>query len=240
MRPALLLIFATIFLFTTLGLAMQGRPSTGRDEPADAEDRPSLADIDLNDIWTEILRTNVYGDATEMVFWLPQPTFVHDMMEAHAMPQAEAEEAVAFMEPYIYVLLQASETQPDGTEAYVAADTLGERVTVQVEGRDPVEPIDYDDLPDDVREYAEAWDEIMADDGWIGYVFPAPEGGLDIYEGGQFRVHLAEQDLFEPHTFVFDLPLSVFTREAQCDDCDRFINPAYRFCPWCGNAMAEK
>jgi len=207
----------------------------------------SEQEVNLGAFTTEVMIIKIDGDQTQLAMWFPFEFFVEADLQDRKSNRASAESDLAFLKPYITIIVQCSTDKPDGTSIYANEKAVAARAVLQASDGTTLEPLKT--VPPMLSVAVSAMKQMMAAEGDAGgenmhiLVFPnkTKDGKalIDANRKGSLKLVLKASGNFKDSTFVWKTPFDAMKSVPPCPKCNEQVSAKWTFCPWCGARLPQ-
>lgn len=200
--------------------------------------------VDLGAFATEVMVMKMDGDQTHLALWYPYEFYVESGV-ADGDQRAQAEKHMAFLKPYITIIVQCSTDKEDGTSIYVPEEQVRSRAVLMAGDGSQVLPLAKP--PAMVSATVAAMKAVFAAEGDAGsanmHVLVFPNKGkdgkplIDATVRGKLRLVLKADGNYKETEFVWNTPFDAMKSIPPCAKCKERVSAKWSFCPWCGEKL---
>ena len=227
---------ACLFCITISPEALIGGAETAR-EPA----------VDLGSFVKEIMKLKMAGNRIELAMWFPFEFYLEANLAQSVQTRQEVEKGIAFIKPYLTVIVQCSVNQPDGSSLYSSEREVRSRAVLVLPDNTEIRPLDK--VSPVVAATVAAMKAMMASEGDPGganlhvLVFPSKDKNgkwvVETNKKSKLKLLLKGNGKFDDSIFTWHTPFDAITSVPPCQKCKEPVSAKWSFCPWCGAKLGE-
>ena len=202
---------------------------------------------DLGAFVKEIMKLKMVGDRTELAMWFPFEFYVEANLAESGQTRHVAEQELAFLKPYLTVIVQRSVNRADGSSLYSTEQDVRSRAVLVLPDNTEIRPLDK--VSPIVAATVAAMKAMMASEGDPGganlhvLVFPSKDTHgrwvVETDKKSRLKLLLKRDGRFGDSTFTWHTPFDAITSVPPCQKCKEPVSAKWSFCPWCGAKLAE-
>jgi hypothetical protein len=198
--------------------------------------------VDLGAFTREIMILRMEGNQQQLAMWMPPEFFVEAGMAESGDPRKQVEKEVAFLRPFLTIIVQCGADDELGRTAYLSEQAVRARAELALPDGSTLSPLK--NVPPKVAAALAGMKAAIAAEGDAGsnnmhvLVFPAKDrDGRTIAEAGgkgKLTLNLKPHAPFSAASFTWHTPFDALIPPVACSKCQEPLSGKWTFCPYCG------
>lgn len=203
--------------------------------------------VDLGAFAKETVAFRIDRGQQHYVMWMPYEFFVITASAEGTIPRESMEKELAFLKPYVTLLVMASIGKPDGTEVFASEAEVRRRAVLKL--GDGTEVRSLEAVPPKLSAVVAAMKAVMAQQGGADranlhmVVFPAATAAgkqvVDESRKGSLNLVLKADARFREAAFTWHTPFDALTAVPDCPRCKAGVSAKWTYCPYCGQKLPQ-
>jgi hypothetical protein len=203
--------------------------------------------VDLGSFVKEIMVLKIEGETEQLALWFPYEFFIAAAMADGENSRTSAESDMAFIKPYVTIVVQANRDLPDGTEVYQTETEVRARAVLKLADGTEITPLAK--TPPLLTAALAAMKSVASQQGGKDsestyfLVFPnktaSGKAVVDERQKDMLTLLLKADKNFRATSFTWRTPFDAVVSMGDCPRCKAGLSAKWAYCPYCGQKISN-